>query len=161
MILIANNLDVTLLNGLWVGLFSAFLASIFSIMNKQMVGKASDYEISFIELFSAFCFLSLIMPFVITGDTAVLPAKADWIYLLILSLCCTTLAFVINLKVLKHLTAFDTNLVINLEPVYGMLLAAIILKEHKELTPHFYIGVFIILLLVFSHPIIKKYQSNA
>ncbi len=160
MLLIANNIDVTLLSGLWVGLFSAFLAAVFSILNKKMVNKATSYQISFIEMFSAFCFLSLLLPYMLGQGTQLMPIATDWIYLIILSLLCTTLAFILNLKALEHVSAFDANLVINLEPVYGILMAIFILKEHKELTPQFYVGVSIIILLVISHPIIKKLKSN-
>ena len=160
MLLIANTIDVSLLSGLWVGLFSAFLAAIFSILNKKMVNKATSYQITFIEMFSAFCFLSLLLPYMLGQGTQLMPLATDWIYLIILSLLCTTLAFILNLKALEHVSAFDANLVINLEPVYGILMAVFILKEHKELTPQFYVGVVIIILLVISHPIIKKLKSN-
>ena len=160
MLLIANTIDVSLLSGLWVGLFSAFLAAIFSILNKKMVNKATSYQITFIEMFSAFCFLSILLPYMLNQGTQLMPVATDWIYLIILSLLCTTLAFILNLKALEHVSAFDANLVINLEPVYGILMAVFILKEHKELTLQFYLGVSLIIILVISHPIIKKLKSN-
>ncbi len=61
----------------------------------------------------------------------------DWGYLLVLSLLCTTLAYVLALRALNHLTAFASNLTVNLEPVYGILLAWILLRENEELTPVF------------------------
>jgi drug/metabolite transporter (DMT)-like permease len=69
---------------------------------------------------------------------------------------CTTLAFLLNLKSLKHLSAFTSNLIINLEPVYGIILAMLILNEHRELNTNFYIGVVVILTSVFLHPFLKK-----
>jgi len=58
---------------------------------------------------------------------------------------------------MRHISAFATNLTINLEPVYGVLLAAVFFQEHKDLNPKFYLGVLVILLAVFSHPFLKKY----
>lgn len=151
MLLIAINIDLSLLKGLWIGLFSALLAAIFSILNKKMVDKADSYQITFLEMGSAFLFLSLLLPFVIDAETPLMPAPSDWVYLLILALICTTFAFIISLKALEHVSAFDANLVINLEPVYGIALAAVILKDHKEVGPLFYVGVGMILAIVLGY----------
>ena len=156
MLLIANNIDLSMQKGLWVGLLSALLASIFACFNKKYVHLASSFEISFLEISGSFLFLSLCFPFIRSASTHFLPGPSDWIYLIILALACTTLAYVLSLKALRHLSAFDANLVVNLEPVYGILLAVIILKEHKEMTPNFYWGMILIMIIVFSHPFLKK-----
>jgi len=58
-------------------------------------------------------------------------------------------------------SAFASNLVINLEPVYGIILAIFILKEHKDLNPNFYLGVGIIIMVVFIYPFLsKRMKSN-
>ena len=113
---------------------------------------------AFIEMSSAFLFMSLLLPlyFMYGENVSFWLSKMDWIYMIILVLGCTTLAFLLNLKSLKYLSAFTTNLAINLEPVYGILLAMLILKEHQELNSSFYIGVLVILTSVFIHPLLKK-----
>jgi len=156
MLLIANTIDFTMMQGLFIGLLSAFLASLFSSFNKQLVDEASPFEISFIEMFAAFLFISMIIPFIVSQEYNFMPTGQDWIYLLVLSLLCTTFAYVISMMALKNVSAFDATLVINLEPVYGILLAIVILKEHKEMSPHFYWGMILIMLIVFSHPFLKK-----
>ena len=80
----------------------------------------------------------------------------DWFYLMVLALICTTLAHVLTLQSLKYLSAFASNLVINLEPVYGIILAMVILKEHKDLNPMFYVGASLIVLTVLLYPIFNK-----
>ncbi len=160
MLLIAADIEFTLLKGLWVGLLSAFLAALFATLNKKLVDKADAYQISFLEMSSAFIFISLLMPFVYNAGISIMPQGDDWIYLIILALACTTLAFVISMKALRYVSAFDANLVINLEPVYGILLAIIILKEHKEMSPTFYLGMVFIMLIVLSHPILKKLKNQ-
>lgn len=156
MLLIANNIEFDMQLGLWIGLTSALLASIFACFNKKWIHLANPYEISFLEIFSAFLFLSLIIPFFQDPTVSFIPDKQDWIYLLILSLACTTFAYVISMMALKHVSAFDANLVINLEPVYGIFLAIIILKEHNEMSTLFYFGVLLIMIIVFVHPFINK-----
>jgi len=111
-----------------------------------------------VEMFSAFLTMSLMLPFYLRYSTEVQfwMDGRDWIYMGILVLGCTTLAFLLNLKSLKHLSAFTSNLIINLEPVYGIILAMLILNEHRELNTNFYIGVVVILTSVFLHPFLKK-----
>jgi hypothetical protein len=53
-----------------------------------------------------------------------------------------------------------TNFIFNLEPVYGVLLAAWLLQDYRELTTSFYIGGVGILLLVFMYPLFKSTPEN-
>jgi len=156
MILIANSIDLSLIHGFIIGLLSAFLASLFASLNKKYVDDATPYAISFLEMFGAFIFISICLPFVINNIESIMPISTDWIYLIILALLCTTLAFVLSMMALKHVSAFDSNLVINLEPIYGIALAVIILNEHEQLSSLFYLGGILLMLIVFSHPIIAK-----
>ncbi len=156
MILIAKNIDVSLINGFLIGLLSAFLAALFASINKRFVDEASPYVISFLEMFGAFLFISICLPFITQSLSDIWPSSSDWIYLIILALLCTTLAFVLTMKSLKYISAFDSNLVINLEPIYGIGLAVFILNEHEQLTPMFYFGGILIMLIVFMHPFIVK-----
>jgi len=160
LLLIANNIDLSMIRGFQVALLSAFLAAIFSTLNKKLVDKANSYQITFVEMASAFVFISLFIPFLTSDYTSLIPQKKDWLYLIFLSLGCTTFAFIITMKALKHVPAFDANLVINLEPVYGIILAIVLLKENTELSTRFYWGALLILLIVFSHPLIKKYKTK-
>ena len=85
---------------------------------------------------------------------------SDWYYLIVLGLLCTCLAFVFSLQALKHLSAFTSNLSINLEPVYGIILAVLIFKENTELNFEFYLGTLIILSCVVLHPLLQKYEKR-
>jgi drug/metabolite transporter (DMT)-like permease len=48
------------------------------------------------------------------------------------------------LSALKHISAFTLNVSLNLEPVYGIILAFILFKEQKQLGVSFYIGIALI-----------------
>jgi drug/metabolite transporter (DMT)-like permease len=160
MLLVVNNIDLRYMAGVWVGLAAAILAAIFSTLNKANIKGADPYTISFIELSSAWGMISIILLFLwVSGNqpSAFLPGSIyDWIFLIIMALLCTTLAHVLTLQALKYLSAFASNLVINLEPVYGILLAIVILKEHKELNIMFYLGASIIVLSVLIYPYLNK-----
>ncbi|MFN7115641.1 MAG: DMT family transporter [Saprospiraceae bacterium] len=161
MILIANSTEFAKLTGLAVGLIAAMLAALFATLNKKWMRHYKVLEITFLELGTACLFLSLLLPiyFLITKESwiVLIPSSMDWLYLLVLSLLCTTLAYVLALRSLKHLSAFASNLTVNLEPVYGIALAWLILGENEELSAEFYWGVVIILLAVFSYPLLKRW----
>lgn len=158
MILVVRHIEPGHWYGVLAGLAAALLASIFSILNKQLVSRASEMEITLLELGSAWIFLSLVLgglaAFGITF--AIEPAPADWIWLIVLALACTTLAYILALRALHHLSAFASNLTINLEPVYGIILAIFLLGEHHDLDLYFYLGVVMILGAVLLYPWLKR-----
>lgn len=159
MALVVNNIDLSMYIGIYLGLISSILAVTFSILNKKYINDADPMTITFIELGSAWLFISLCLPFLFMYSEEPIsfwPTGVDLFYLLILALACTTLAYILSLRALKHLTAFATNLTINLEPVYGIILAWLILQENKELNPGFYIGCGLIVISVFAYPFLKK-----
>lgn len=162
MALIVQSLEVQMLTGVWLGLMSSVLAVLFSILNKQRIDNADPFSITFLEMTSAGLFITLLFPFYFMQNEAIQfwPTLTDWGYLLILALFCTTLAYALNLRALQHLSAFAANLALNMEPVYGIILAVVLLQENKELAPDFYIGVVIIMVAVFGYPFLKSRFEN-
>ena len=152
-----HNLDFSMYSGVAVGILASVFLALFAAMNKKYIDKADPITITFIEMVGAWLFLSLFLPWILTDEKiSFLPIAQDWIYLIFLSLVCTTFAFLLNLRALKHISAFASNYVFNLESVYGILLAIVILKEHKELNMGFYLGVLSIIVLVFLYPLCKE-----
>jgi len=158
MVLVVNNIDLSMQTGIWIGLLSALLASIFATLNKVLINQADTMTITFLELSSACLFITCLFPFFFMAnpDAAFWPSMSDLGYLLVLALLCTTFAYILGLNSLKHLSAFAANLTVNLEPVYGIILAWIILKENEELSSGFYLGGVIIILAVLFYPLIKR-----
>ncbi len=158
MILTTYNFEGDMMLGFWIGLLSAISFAYFSVLNRQVIDRASPASITLIEMTSACLFLTLCSPlvFIFYEDLTIVPTGIDIIYLLALAGLCTILPFILHLIALKHLSAFMTNIVMNLEPVYGIILAILILKEHKELNPQFYIGVVLIVLIVMVYPMLKR-----
>ena len=158
MALIVQNVEVKMHLGIVVGLLSSLLAAIFSTLNKKWIDNAEPLPITLIEMSSAWLFLSAVLPFFFHADpgAVLLPSAKDFALLLVLSLLCTTLTWVLALRAMKQLSAFASNLTVNLEPVYGIFLAWAILGEHKELSSGFYWGVVLILIVVLGYPFWKK-----
>ncbi len=148
--------------GITMGLISALLASLFSVLNKQMVDKIDPLPITLVELGAGMLFLTPLVPFYLNwlGSTAFLPSGMDIPYLLVLALLCTTLAYVLSLKALQKLSAFSNTLTINLEPIYGIVLSWFFFQEHKEMSIGFYLGSFLIILAVFIHPFVRNHFES-
>ena len=151
------------MTGIILGLIAALLAAVFSVLNRKMVEKHKPMAITFIELSSGFVFISLLLPLYLYyfPETDFIPTTFDLVNLLVLAIVCTTLAYVLSLNALKHLTAFTSTLTVNLEPVYGIIMAIFIFKENEDLDWKFFIGTAIILIAVFVHPMVhKKYNKK-
>lgn len=144
--------------GIIVGVISALLSAIFSVLNRRIAAKYESLTISFIELGSGFVFLTLLLPlyFIIQPTTAFIPTAMDFFYLLILSLVCTVLTWILSLQALRHVSAFTMGLALNLEPVYGIILAVLFAGEGEILNSGFYLGAAIILVTVLLHSIYKN-----
>lgn len=162
MILVVGSLPTGMGLGFCVGLLSAFLSVIFSILNKQVVDQAPPLSIMFLNLSGGWLLLSVIMPFYILNNPSLpfLPQGWDWLYISILALLCTNLGYFLAIRSLRYLSAFASNLTINLEAVYGIILAWLILHEDKQLTPSFYIGASLIIISVLSYPLLRKRFSK-
>ena len=147
--------------GIVVGAISALLVAVFGSLNKRLVEHGDPLTVTAIELGAgtlALTALAPVMPWLFpafAGDLFVLPGAHDIAWLLVLALACTLLPFALSLVALRHMSAFSAQLAVNLEPVYAIALAILLLGEQRELTPLFYAGVAIILAAVFIHPLLR------
>lgn len=162
MLFISGYIDWSMRLGFGVGVLAALLAAIFSTLNKKAVdAELPPFAISFLGLSGASIALTLLLPlfFCQSPQSAFWPQGNDWLWLLILAWVCTLVPYYFTLKSLEHLSAFSTNLALNLEPVYGILLAAWLFREDRSLSPHFYTGMVMILAAVFSYPLLRKKEG--
>jgi drug/metabolite transporter (DMT)-like permease len=151
--------------GILVGAVSAFLVAVFGALNKRMVEHGDPLTVTALELGAGLLALTVLAPLMplvpgigpaFSGDTFAPPTGHDLALLLVLSLACTLLPFALSLAALRHMSAFAQQLAVNLEPVYAIVLAILLLGEQRELTPAFYAGVAIILAAVFVHPLLGR-----
>ncbi len=148
--------------GVLVGAMSALLVAIFGSLNKRLVSHADPLTVTAVELGAGTVTLTLLAPLLpfllpaLASPLWVVPNLHDGMLLLILAGACTLLPFALALVALRHLSAYTVQLVTNLEPVYAILLAVVLLNEQRELTPLFYAGVAIIVGAVFLHPLLNR-----
>ena len=156
--------DTQFRTGIIVGLFSALFAAIFSIINKRFTSHIDVQTIQSYEMTGGLLFL---LPFVMflgfnTGFNPVglLPTSMDWFWLSILAIACTVWSTHLMLSSLKLISAFTLNVTLNLEPVYGIILAFILFKEQKQLGLSFYAGIvcIIISVIIQMRRIVKQHR---
>ncbi len=91
------------------------------------------------------------------GNTLrLIPSPTDWVYIVLLSWVCTVFAYAAAVELMKKFSAFAMNLTVNMEPVYGIILAFLFFGERERMTTGFYLGTFIILLAVIIYPILNR-----
>ncbi len=151
------------LAGILLALLSAFLSAVFSLINGKLAHKEDASVISFYELLTgtgAITIYLLIISAFGSSDAGFSReffsiSSMDWLYLFILASFCTAYAFIASVAVMKHLTPYTVMLTINLEPVYGILLAFWIFGSEEAMSPEFYYGAAIILSTVIMNGFLK------
>ncbi len=150
--------------GLVMAVASAFLGALFTVLNGQWTRRYHHYTITFYEMAGAFLGALLLWPIyeatLGTGQPLQLPSALDWGYLAVLAFACTVYPFSASVELMKRISAYTVNLTVNLEPVYGMVLAALFFNEHRNLNPGFYAGTVVILLAVLGYPLVKKWDDE-
>ncbi len=143
--------------GIVYALFAAFLSALFTVLNGLYIQKHNAEVISFYQLFFGVAFITIYILFT-TGFTteSFSLTNSDMLYLFILSSICTAYAFIVSVKIMKHLTPYTVMLTINLEPVYAIILALLIFGDKEKMSTPFYFGALIILITVITNGILKN-----
>jgi drug/metabolite transporter (DMT)-like permease len=146
-----------LLLGIAIALVSASLSALFAIINGKFAKEHNPVTISFYELLGGIFFFSLYLLFSgeFTAEFFTL-SNRDWLWLFILGSFCTAYAQIAAVKVMKTITAYTMMLTINLEPVYGIILALIVFNSDEQMGYTFYIGAAIILITVILNGLLKN-----
>jgi drug/metabolite transporter (DMT)-like permease len=134
------------------GLLASFLGTVFTVLNKKYIKRASSVAISTLEMASGALLLTVFIP---TLNPLLFHEKTIWfpsldvhnltldrardgpfdlIWVIILALLCTNVTFYLSMFALKHLSAFTVNLTGNMEPIYGIVFGAIFFHVRYILT---------------------------
>lgn len=149
-IYIIFHFDTRYRTGIIMGTASSVLAAIFSAVNKKYILEVPRRDMLFYEMSGGLGGIIVLLPLYLSffPSTHAWPSLSDWGWLLILSWACTILAFEYMLSSLRHVSAFTQALTLNLEPVYGIIMAFIFFRENELLHPSFYLGCGCIILSV-------------
>lgn len=143
--------------GIILGVIAAFLSAVFQVLNKGFQMKYNPLVISFYELVGGFIGITLFMvPYSANHALSFNLNLMDLVWILILAWVCTSYAFAASVEVMKTLSAYNVVLTINLEPIYGILLASLIFGDSELMTGGFYFGTVIMMMAVFVYPVLKR-----
>ena len=146
--------------GLMIAVASAIAAAVFSVFNGTLAQAHNNWTVTFYEMLGACLATVLCFPLAAAwseGGTGLqlVPNWNDAFWIVVLSLVCTVWAYDMYVRLLRKLSVFAISLTSNFEPVYGIILAALILKDYEKLTLGFYAGAAGIALTVLIYPILK------
>ena len=146
--------------GILLALLSAFLSAVFTLINGKFIENHHPTKISFYELLiGSLCvtvYLVVARPDTFFSAQFFALPTMDWVYMGVLSSVCTAYAFIADVAVIKHLSPYTIMLTINLEPVYGILLAFLVLGDAEQMSTEFYYGALVILAVVIANGVLKN-----
>ena len=154
------NVETRYVEGIVLALISAFLSATFAIINAKLVVKHEPVVLSLFELIGGVLFFTLLLGY--TGSFSIAffqLSLPDLGYLLILSSVCTAFAMIASTALLRVLDAYTVMLTINLEPVYGIILAMLLFDQSEAMSGSFYLGAVLILITVIANAIVKSRKS--
>lgn len=113
--------------GLLWGLLSAVTFAWLTVRNRALVADRSAARIALWQnLYAAACLLPIVF---IAGRSAAWPTPIDVGLLVVLGVACTGVAHTLYIASMRRLRAHTASVVAALEPVYGIALAAWLLRE--------------------------------
>jgi drug/metabolite transporter (DMT)-like permease len=147
--------------GFSVSIASAVFAAFFATFSKQQVAGAAHWSvIGAYQMTGAFIAALLCRPFLERGLLPMLPDAASAFWVIVLALVCTVAAYAGFMDVLRRVSVFTVNVVYNMEPVYGILLAALVFGQAEFMSGGFYIGAAIIIAIVLTLPWIRRWVEK-
>ncbi len=147
--------------GLLLGVISGMTAALFTVINSKLVSRVSTYTITLYEMAGACAFIVLFMPiykatWAFEGKLNLTPTALDWVYITIMAWACSVYAYSVAIELTKKLSVFFIQLALNLEPLYGIILALLIFGQQEVMSLKFYLGALIILSAVVLYPVMKR-----
>jgi drug/metabolite transporter (DMT)-like permease len=160
--LVVGGTPVDMRLGIAVGVLSVLILCVFGALNKRYIDRAEALTVTGVEMGAGALFLTCVGALLPAGEVLfALPSQRDALLLLALAMGCTLLPFTLGLVAMRQLSAFSTALALNLEPVYAIVLAILLLNEQRQLAWPFYLGVAVILAVVLLHARSMRVASTA
>jgi drug/metabolite transporter (DMT)-like permease len=157
-VFIITQSEMKYLTGIILGIISAFLSSLFAVINGKFLERNSATVISFYEFLGGVLFITIFIPIFGDGFTSEFftLSGSDYGYLFILASICTAYAFIASVYIMNYVSPYTVILTYNLEPVYGIILALILFPESEKMSPQFYLGAIVIITVVLFNGFIKN-----
>jgi drug/metabolite transporter (DMT)-like permease len=145
--------------GLALGILAGFTSALFSVFNARMVTRVPSFTITFYEMAGIVLTLTIALPvygLLSSAELQLSPSAEDWLWIALLAGVCSIYAYSVAVELMKKVSVFLIQLTLNLEPVYGIIMAVIIFKQQERMGWNFYVGTLVILAAVASYPLLKR-----
>jgi drug/metabolite transporter (DMT)-like permease len=157
------NTEFKYINGIILGVLSAFLSSLFAVLNGKFVENYNAATISFYEFICGVVFISVYLALAADGfsnENFFQLTTNDWVYLFILASICTAYAFIASTYVMRYISPYTVVLTYNLEIVYGIILALLLFPTDEKMSPGFYYGSLLVVGTVLANGILKNRRKR-
>lgn len=146
--------------GIIYGILCAVFGTIFSVFNGKMFGKTSSGNIIFYEIFCGWFILMLF--YLLSGQIFQMNEinYRDLALICLLASVFTAFPMLESVKLMKYISPFTLILTVNLEPVYGIILAFFIFGESEHMSPIFYIASAVMILAIIANGLIKARKTK-
>jgi drug/metabolite transporter (DMT)-like permease len=146
--------------GILVGIICSFFGTLFSVMNGKMYGKTSSGNIIFYEIFGGWAIISIFFTF--TGQIFHINeiSYRDLALIALLASVFTAFPMFESVNLMKYISPFTLILTVNLEPVYGIILAFFIFGESEKMSSVFYIASLVMIVAIVINGILKTKKKN-
>ncbi|PRA97711.1 permease [Chryseobacterium sp. MYb7] len=146
--------------GIIYGILCAVFGTIFSVFNGKMFGKTSSGNIIFYEIFCGWFILMLF--YLLSGQIFQMNEinYRDLALICLLASVFTAFPMLESVNLMKYISPFTLILTVNLEPVYGIILAFFIFGESEHMSPIFYIASGVMILAIIANGLIKARKTK-
>jgi len=146
--------------GIIYGILCAVFGTIFSVFNGKMFGKTSSGNIIFYEIFCGWFILMIF--YLLSGQIFQMNEinYRDLALICLLASVFTAFPMLESVNLMKYISPFTLILTVNLEPVYGIILAFFIFGESEHMSPVFYIASGVMILAIIANGLIKARKTK-
>ncbi len=154
------NVEFRYKEGIFYGILAALFGTVFSVFNGKLYGRTSSGNIIFYEIFGGFLILALFS--VLSGQVAEVVdlSGRDLALVVLLAGVFTAFPMLESVSLMKYISPFTLVLTVNLEPVYGIILAFFIFGESEQMSTLFYIASFVMILAIIINGILKSKRTK-
>jgi drug/metabolite transporter (DMT)-like permease len=154
------NAELKYKEGIIYGILCALFGTIFSVFNGKIFGKTSSGNIIFYEIAGGWLIISLF--FIFTGQISSIGeiSYTDIALVILLASVFTAYPMFESVKLMKFISPFTLILTVNLEPVYGIILAFFIFGASEHMSLVFYGASFVMIASIVVNGIIKSRRKK-
>ncbi len=154
------NAELKYNEGIIYGIFCALFGTVFSVFNGKIFGKTSSGNIIFYEIAGGWLVLTLF--YIFSGQISSIReiSYTDIALVILLASVFTAYPMFESVKLMKFISPFTLILTVNLEPVYGIILAFFIFGASEHMSPVFYGASLIMIVSIVINGIIKSRRKK-